>query len=472
MINLNLPERRLEPRVYAKIPLLCQIFDPRTNIEESKSVMAANISTTGIYFEIGEPLLLKVILTLTFTLPRSTTPITLKAKVVRIEATENEKLFSIGAQFTEVPAGAKELIEQFVNRFDLYKLLQIAVERNASDLHLAVDNPPILRTQGELESLDLPKLTPDDIPGLIFTIMSRPQIKRFEYSKEFDFGLQFDTDHRFRINLHLQRGFLEAVCRLIATREFSFEKLRIPDVVQDLARAKDGLILVAGPTGSGKSTTMAAMVDLINHERRAVIVTLERPIEYVHAPIKSIIKQREIGIDTNSFSAALHASLRQDPNVIVVGELEDVESVKTAFIAAEAGYLVIASFHAPNTAHAIDRLTSIFPAENRHQILIQISNCLRGIIVQMLIPTKDRSQRVLATEALIANDAVKRIIRSDELIQLSTVIQTGKQSKMQSMVDSVKEYVQQGYVDRQTAIFYCREFGIHPHLLEQLNEIV
>jgi twitching motility protein PilT len=215
---------------------------------------------------------------------------------------------------------------------------------------------------------------------------------------------------------------------------------------------------------------MAAMVDLINRERKAVIITLERPIEYIHTCIKSVIKQREIGVDTNSFSSALQASLRQDPNVIVVGELEDTESVKTAFIAAEAGYLVIASFHAPNTTHAIDRLASIFPADNRRQVLVQISNCLRGIITQVLIPTKDRAQRLLASEVLIANDAVKRLIRSDELIQLPSVIQTGKQQKMQGIIDSVKEYLQLGLIDKQTALFYCKEFGVHASLLAQFNE--
>ncbi|MDD2657948.1 MAG: ATPase, T2SS/T4P/T4SS family, partial [Candidatus Pacebacteria bacterium] len=197
------------------------------------------------------------------------------------------------------------------------------------------------------------------------------------------------------------------VFRLIPTRSFSFEELKIPDVVRDLASCKEGLILVAGPTGSGKSTTIAAMVDMINNQRRAVIITLERPIEYVHERVQCIIKQREVGVDTKSFSTALQTSLRQDPNVIVIGELDDIETVRTALIAAEAGYLVIASFHAPDTLNGIDRLVGLFPVESRKQMLAQFANCLRGMITQLLIPTIDGKERVLATEVIVANDAVK-----------------------------------------------------------------
>ncbi len=205
------------------------------------------------------------------------------------------------------------------------------------------------------------------------------------------------------------------------------------------------------------------MVELINQERKAVIITLERPIEYVHVNNKSIIKQREIGVDTASFSQALQSSLRQDPNVIVVGELEDAETVKTALVAAEAGYLVIASFHAPNTISAIDRFASIFPAESRKQILAQISNCLKGIITHLLVPTIEHKTRVLVTEVLISNDAVKRVVRSDELVQIPNVIQTGSHYKMQTMYDSIKTYVDKGIVDKETAKYFCQEFGVYGH---------
>jgi twitching motility protein PilT len=309
--------------------------------------------------------------------------------------------------------------------------------------------------------LDIPKLNTDDITNLVYGLISKQQIIRFEKEKELDFGIQYDALNRFRVNVHQQRGFLEAAFRLITTKISSFEELRLPEVIKDLARQKDGLVLIVGPTGSGKTTTIAAMVELINQERRGVIITLERPIEYIHTNIKSIIKQREVGVDTGSFSVALKSSLRQDPNVIVVGELEDTETIKTALLAAEAGYLVIASFHAPDTMQAIDRLASIFPPENRKQVLSQLGNCIRGIIAQLLIPSKDRKKRVLVTEIVIANDAVRRVIRSDELIQLSTIIQTGASYKMQSMYDSIMRCLDEGIVDEEAALFYSKEFSMY-----------
>jgi len=218
-------------------------------------------------------------------------------------------------------------------------------------------------------------------------------------------------------------------------------------------------VLVVGPTGSGKTTTIAAMVELINQERKAVVITLERPIEYIHNNVKSIIKQREVGVDTNSFSVALKSSLRQDPNVIVVGEMDDIETVKTALIAAEAGYLVIASFHAPNTIQAIDRMASIFPVENRRQVLAQLANCIRGIIFQLLIPRRDKNGRVLASEVVIGNDAVRTIVRKDELIQLPTIVQTSGMYHMQTMYDSIRKYLNEGIIDEETALLYSEEFS-------------
>jgi twitching motility protein PilT len=288
--------------------------------------------------------------------------------------------------------------------------------------------------------------------------MSKLQIKKFEQEKELDFAIQFDMQNRFRVNVHQQRGYLEATLRLITTRVFSFEDLNIPDVAKDLARLKDGLVLIVGPTGSGKTTTIAAMVEFINQERKVVVVTLERPIEYVYTNNKSIIKQREVGIDTHSFSAALKSSLRQDPNIIVIGEMDDAETIKTAIIAAEAGHFVIASFHAPNTVQAIDRLVSMFPSESRKQVLFQLSSCLKGAICQLLIPAKDKQKRVLATEILVANDAVRNVMRNDDLIQLPTIIQTGSAHKMRSMYDSIRQYVLEGVIDTATANFYSQEF--------------
>jgi len=436
-----------------------EITNPQDGTHKSTTVILSNISENGLYFENDEPLPIKTEIKVAFKSPKSEGIIRATVSVARIEATGDEKVFGIGAAFVEIADKDREEIKHYIEELDLEKLLRLTIEKGASDLHLLANSSPVLRIQGELQNLDLPILSNEDIQRLIFSVLPKKQIRKFEQNKELDFGLQYDVENRFRINLHIQRGYLEAALRLIVSRSFSFKELHIPDVVKDLARLKEGLVLVAGPTGSGKSTTMAAMVDLINQEKRAIVVTLERPIEYVHKNIKSFVKQREIGVDTSSFSTAIQSSLRQDPNVIVVGELEDMETVKTALIAAEAGYLVIASFHAPNTIQGIDRLTGIFPPENRIQMLGQLSNCLKGMITQLLIPTIDKKNRVLAMEVMIVTDAVKRLIRAGELFQIPTIIQTGGQYKMQSMQESIKKYVNEGIVSEETALVYSHEFG-------------
>jgi len=461
MLNRPLAERRRHRRLYARVPMSVEITSPEDGTRKSKTVMLGNISESALYFESDELLPIKAEIKVAFKSPKSEKIIRATASVVRIETSPDEKIFGIGATFIEITDEDKKELGAFIEQLDLEKLLKLTIEKGASDLHLIANSPPVLRIQGELQDLDMPKLSNEDIQRLVFSVLPKKQIRKFEQNKELDFGLQYDVENRFRINLHFQRGYLEAAFRLIVSRSFSFKELHIPDVVKDLARLKEGLVLVAGPTGSGKSTTIAAMVDLINQERRVIVITLERPIEYVHKNIKSFVKQREIGVDTNSFSTALQSSLRQDPNVIVVGELDDIETVKTAFIAAEAGYLVIASFHAPNTLQGIDRLAGMFPPESHTHVLTQLANCLKGMITQLLIPTIDKKSRVLAVEVVIGTDAMKRIIRAGEFHQIPTIIQTGKQYKMQSMYESIKKYVDEDIISEETAQFYSQEFGVY-----------
>jgi len=463
MLRYNLPELRKARRIYIKIPVSYEIIDPADKTLKAKSVLANNITSEGIYFDTDEILPLNAEINIAFKLPKSENLIRTAIKIARVEAREAENRFGIGAAFLNLPDKSKEEIRRLIECSDINGLLDMAIKKDASDLHLLAEQPPVLRINGELEISELSKLSADDIPNLVYSLMSKQQIKMFEQEKELDFGIQYDVQNRFRVNLHQQRGFTEATLRLINTKISSFQELNLPEVVKDLARQKDGLVLISGPTGSGKTTTIAAMVEFINQEKKAVIITLERPIEYVHANKKSIIKQREVGIDTYSFSVALKSSLRQDPNIIVVGELDDMETIRTAITAAETGYLVIASFHAPNTVQAIDRLISIFPLENRRQILSQISHCLKGIVSQLLIPRKDKIGRILTTEILVANDAVKRIVRNDELIQIPTIIQTGGNYKMQSMYDSIIRCVEQGVVDMEVANIYSEEFSKYSH---------
>ena len=457
MLGRDGMEKRKYYRVFIRIPVVCEFTDSQTGKVRSKTCVSGDISSEGIYFEIDEIVPLKTEMGIKFQLPHSNTIINAVVRVMRVESVKAS--FGIGCTFVQIGSQEKEELQVLVDRLNINKLLKMTIDKGASDLHLLAEQPPVMRLNGELQFLDLQKLHVDEIPQLVFSLMTKDQIRTFERDKELDFGIQFDISNRFRVNVHQQRGFVEATFRLIESRTFSFDELKIPDIVKDLARQKDGLILITGPTGTGKSTTIAAMVGLINQERKALIITLERPIEFIHANAKSVIKQREIGVDTASFSIALKASLRQDPNVIVIGEMDDAETVRTAVMAAEAGYLVIATFHAPDTIQAVDRLVSMFPPENRRQFLAQLSNCLRGIVAQLLIPKKDRKGRVLASEIVVVTDAVKRIIRKDELFQLPNIIQTGGGQKMQSMADAIRNYLEDGTIDPETAAFYSQEFS-------------
>jgi twitching motility protein PilT len=450
-------EKRASYRTFINIPFSIEVSDPIDKTTNIKTLIIRDISENGICFKSDELFPISAEYKVKFQLPDNDNIINATIKVVRVEVLGLDE-FDFGACFSFISEIDRGTIKRSIERVNIRNLLAIVIKKNASDLHLLVNQSPIIRVNGELESLTTEQpFTPEEIKQLLYSLMNKQQIRAFERDKELDFGMQYDIKSRFRVNLHQQRGFLEATFRLINTREFSYEELNIPDVVKDLTRQREGLILITGPTGSGKSTTMSAMVDLINHERKAVIVTLERPIEYVHANIKSIIKQREIGIDTNSFASALKSTLRQDPNIIVVGELDDIDTISTAFIAAEAGYLVIASFHAPSAIQAIDRLANTFPTEHRKKILNQLSVCLNAVIVQLLMPKTNKKGRVLACEVLIVNEAVKRNIRKDELIQISSIIQTSRSIKMQSMTESIKRAYENGSIDGTTLEYYTKE---------------
>ena len=300
MLRYDLSERRRSLRIYAKIPLTCEIINPDKSVT-SKSAIISNINTEGLCFDSEEVIPLNTVINVNFKLPRSKESINAVIKVVRTEILEAEAICGIGTVFVNLPDKARDEIKELVERLDINKLLELAVRKGASDLHLLAEQPPVLRVNGEIEVTDLPKLDAGTIPSMIYSLATRQQIKKFEREKELDFGFQFDFENRFRVNVYQQRGFVEATLRLINTKISSFEDLNLPEAVKDLAMQKDGLVLVLGPTGSGKTTTIAAMIEYINQMKKSVIITLERPIEYVHANNKSIIKQREVGVDTFSF---------------------------------------------------------------------------------------------------------------------------------------------------------------------------
>ncbi len=325
---------------------------------------------------------------------------------------------------------------------DAMSLLKIANERNASDLHLSVGMRPMIRVNGDLFFLEeYPKLTSRDTEALIRSMLP-DEFERLEQTGEIDLSFGVPGVGRFRVHAFRQRGTYAMVARMIPFEIKSFEELGLPSKLlsQFCMRAK-GLVLVTGPTGCGKSTTLASMIDYINQRLACHIVTLEDPIEYLHRHGKSVINQREIGSDTQSFATGLRAALRQDPDVILVGEMRDLETIATAIQAAETGHLVLATLHTNDCTQTVDRIIDVFPPYQQQQVRVQLSLALEGIISQQLLPTKDRSSRVVAVEVLVMNPAIRNLIREGKTPQIYSVIQTGGRLGMQTMEASLRDLV-------------------------------
>jgi len=360
-----------------------------------------------------------------------------------------------------------EAVAQRSPRLDIVELLRLALEQRASDLHLAVAAPPVLRIDGALMRTDLPELTRQDNKQLIYSLLTEEQKAHFEREQELDFSIAVQGLGRFRVNVHYQRGSVEAAFRIVPLKIRTLSELGLPPVVAELSRKPNGLVLLTGPTGVGKTTTLAAMVELINTERSALVVVIEDPIEYVFEHKRSIIKQREVYSDTKSFAEALRRALRQDPNVIVVGEMRDLETIATALTAAETGHLVLATLHTPDAPQTIDRILDVFPPYQQQQVKIQLADCLQGVLSQQLLPRADTSGRVVAYEIMIATPAVRHLIHEHATNQLPTVMQTGAQYGMCTMDSTLKALCLQGLISSETAISRAK----HPQdLMQQLKD--
>ncbi len=334
-------------------------------------------------------------------------------------------------------------------------LLDAVVNSKASDLHLQVGLPPMLRVDGALREVpNTPVLDPTNIEPLIFALMDEDQKKIFLKDKEFDFSFAFGNLMRFRVNAFHERGNLAAALRSIPNEIKSVSELGIPPVVSSFADFPRGLVLVTGPTGSGKSTTLAALLDKINSEESKHIITIEDPIEFTHKSKKSVVVQREVYYDTYSFGAALRSSLRQDPDVVLIGEMRDLETISAAITIAETGHLVFATLHTNSAAQSIDRMIDVFPPHQQPQIRAQLANMLQGICSQRLIPAIGGG-RVVAVEILIANSAVRNIIREGKTHQLDAVIQTSADQGMQTMDRTLIKLVQTGVITYDEARNYA-----------------
>jgi twitching motility protein PilT len=331
------------------------------------------------------------------------------------------------------------------------ELLEFTAEANASDLHISAGSTPMVRVHGQMKKLNLPKSTPEDVKELIYSTMNDSQIAIFEEKLEIDFSTKLDDNTRFRVNAFHQINGMGVAFRLIPNQILSFDELNLPEILSRLAMKENGLILVTGPTGSGKSTTLATMIDHINDSRHCHILTIEDPIEFVHGSKNSLLNQREIGHDSWSFTAALRSALREDPDVILVGEMRDLETVSLALTAAETGHLVLATLHTSSATKSIDRIIDMFPREQQAQVRSMLSESLRAVVAQKLLPRKDIEGRIPALEIMIANSAVKNLIREEKTYQIPSVIQAGTKEGMQSIDQSLYNHVMNGLLDRTVA---------------------
>jgi twitching motility protein PilT len=334
---------------------------------------------------------------------------------------------------------------------DITAILSFAHDQGASDVHITPGLPPVLRLRGETVQLDMRSIGPDETRAAIYDLMNDDQKRIFEERHDLDFAFEIPGLARFRANVLLQRLGVQAVFRLVPTKIKTLEELGAPPVLQQLSKLERGLVVVTGPTGSGKSTTLAAMVDYINETERCHILTIEDPIEFVHTPKRSIVTQREVGPHTDSFTNALRAALREDPDVILVGELRDLETTQLAITAAETGHLVFATLHTNSASKTIDRIIDIFPSGQQAQVRTMLSESLEGVVAQTLLPSKDGKGRVAALEVLVGVPALRNLIREDKTAQIMSVIQTGAKDGMISLDQSLRELVMQGKLSREVA---------------------
>lgn len=334
---------------------------------------------------------------------------------------------------------------------DIIQLTEYAEEHGASDIHLSSGMPPIVRISGHMNTLRTAALTADEVREMLFSIMSEKQRTEFEANHDIDFAIHLGEKNRYRVNAFETTRGPAAVLRTIASDIVTLADIGAPPIFERLANLKQGCVLVTGPTGSGKSTTLSAIINHINQNQAKHIITLEDPIEFIHKPQKSLVNQREIGLHTTSFASGIKSALREDPDIILVGEMRDIETIHAALTAAETGHLVFGTLHTSSAPQTIDRIIDVFPAEDKPMVRTMLSACLEAVISQRLLPRKGGSGRIAAHEILIANSAIRNLIREAKLPQILSVMQVSSRVGMQTMGDAVNKILQKGIIDDVTA---------------------
>lgn len=411
------------------------------------AVPAVDISFSSMSFYAPEELKLNTKVCVSF-------PVSEKEKVSyigviqRMEITdEDPPRYLVIVRRDEVGDAVKEKLDRFISDINIYNILDKINLSDIVDIHFVAGYPPVVRRQGRLSFEKSEALETNVLKILLLSILNDTRYKKFMEEKEANFVFHYREDARFRVNLHVQRGKIEATFRLIPHKIKLPQELGLPPVVDKLLENTKGLILISGRTGSGKTTTLSGMIEVLNEKREGVIVCIEDPVEYIHTNKKCIIKQREVGSDTLSFSNAAKNALRQGPDILVIGEILDAETMDVAITAAETGVLVLSTIHGADTTQALSRITSFYPEEAQKHVLSRLSFALKGIIVQELLPRIDKDGFIVASEIVVVNDAMKRTIRQGDWRQIPTIIQTNKAVGMQSMQDSLEDHVRYGQID-------------------------
>lgn len=348
---------------------------------------------------------------------------------------------------------------------DIMELLAFATKEGASDVHISSGEPPMIRIHGDMRKIDMPPLMREDVHTVLYNILNDQQRKAYEEHYELDFAIAITGVGRFRVNAFLQNRGESIVFRTIPEKIPLLEQLNMPPIVAELTKKEKGLILLTGPTGSGKSTTLAAMLDLINREYKCHILTIEDPIEFVHKSKNSLVNQRELGSNTHSFANALRSALREDPDVILVGEMRDLETISLALTAAETGHLVLATLHTSSAPKTVDRIIDVFPAEQQQQIRTMLSESLQAVIAQQLIKRKEGVGRIAALEIMIGTPAVRNLIRENKIAQIPSALQTGRQHGMQTMDQALLDLCRNGLVSKES----IRNFVSTPSVLDGIK---
>jgi twitching motility protein PilT len=337
---------------------------------------------------------------------------------------------------------------------DISELLLFVHKEGASDLHISAGEPPMVRIHGEIRRIEMDPLSKEDLHVMLYDVLNDQQRKKFEEFRELDFSLELKGVARFRVNAFCQQRGEGVVFRVIPSQILSLEQLGLPKVLREITKHERGLVLVTGPTGSGKSTTLAAMIDIINSSLKGHIITIEDPIEFVHTSKKCLVNQRELGVHTLTFGNALRAALREDPDIILVGEMRDLETMSLALTAAETGHLVFSTLHTSGASKTVDRVIDVFPGEQQDQVRAQFAESIQAIISQVLLKRKNDRGLVPALEVMIGTPAVRNLIREGKIAQLPSAIQTGQKFGMISLDQSLKELVQRNIVDKEQCLFF------------------